>query len=308
MINYLTHDQIDKRLWDACVGQAPNGNSYAWSWYLDIAHPGWEALVECIGGKYLTVMPLTGKKKYGIHYLCQPFFVQQLGVFSVMPLTPARVQEFLEAIPQKYRLIEINLNEGNPLPEAFPGVQYHRTCLLDLQHDYHTLFSNYHENTKRNLKKSLKYSLRLEKEAMIEKIIALFRADRGATVKHWKDEEYHRLLDLARASVVSSNALVYSVQKDDNEELICGGIFLFTHKRITFLFSGNSAEGKRVQAMTFLLDQVVREFSNRPLTLDFEGSDDENLARYYLGFGAREQKYPSYHCYMPKVLYLCTKL
>ena len=60
--------------------------------------------------------------------------------------------------------------------------------------------------------------------------------------------------------------------------------------------------------MTFLLDQVIREFSNRPLTLDFEGSDDENLARYYLGFGAREQKYPSYYCYMPKVLYLCTKL
>lgn len=308
MINYLTHDQIDKRLWDACVGQAPNGNSYAWSWYLDIAHPGWEALVECVDGKYLTAMPLTGKKKFGIHYLCQPFFVQQLGVFSVMPLSPARVQEFLEAIPKKYRLIEINLNEGNPLPEPVREVQYHRNCLLDLQYDYQTLLSNYHENTKRNLKKSLNYGLRLVKEVSVEKIIALFRADRGVAVKHWKDEEYLRLQRLVEQATTSSNALVYGVQEIDKENVICGAIFLFTHQRITYLFSGNSAEGKRVQAMTFLLDQVVREFSNRPLTLDFEGSDDENLARYYLGFGAREQKYPSYHCYMPKVLYLCTKL
>ena len=42
MITYLTHDQIDKTLWDHCIAQAPNGLVYAWSWYLDIVHPGWD--------------------------------------------------------------------------------------------------------------------------------------------------------------------------------------------------------------------------------------------------------------------------
>ena len=66
------------------------------------------------------------------------------------------------------------------------------------------------------------------------------------------------------------------------------------HDRLTFLFSGNSEAGKSCQAMTFLLDQVIREFAGRMGVLDFEGSDDDNLARFYLGFGSIEKKYPSY--------------
>jgi hypothetical protein len=67
-----------------------------------------------------------------------------------------------------------------------------------------------------------------------------------------------------------------------------------TKDRITFLFSGLTVEGKQRQAMTYLLDQVIQKYANQPLTFDFEGSDDENLARFYLGFGGTEAKYPSY--------------
>ena len=59
MINYLTNEQIDKSRWDDCVAHAVNGNVYAFSWYLDIVHPGWEALVEMIDGNYVTIMPIS---------------------------------------------------------------------------------------------------------------------------------------------------------------------------------------------------------------------------------------------------------
>ena len=63
---------------------------------------------------------------------------------------------------------------------------------------------------------------------------------------------------------------------------------------ITFLFSGLTEEGKQRQAMTYLLDQVIQQYAHQPITFDFEGSDDENLARFYLGFGGNETKYPSF--------------
>ena len=63
---------------------------------------------------------------------------------------------------------------------------------------------------------------------------------------------------------------------------------------ITFLFSGLTIEGKQRQAMTFLLDHVIKLNAGKPMTFDFEGSDDENLARFYLGFGGEERRYPSY--------------
>lgn len=294
MINYLKHDQIDQQRWNDCIAHAPNGLVYAWSWYLDIVHPGWEALVEIVDDKYLNVMPLTCNRKYGINYLFQPFFVQQLGVFSRQHVTLETTLRFLKAIPRKFRLVEIRLNEGNPLPEGQKRVDYHQNHWLDLNHDYDTLLANYHDNNKRNLKKSLSNDLRLVKQVPIETIITLFRENRGATVTHWGDPEYDRLKRLAARALSSSNAFVYGVESSENQTIICGALFMISHGRITFLFSGNNALGKERHAMVFLLDQVIREFAGQPLILDFEGSDDENLARFYHGFGSHRVFYPGY--------------
>lgn len=301
MINYLTNEQIDKSRWDDCVAHAVNGNVYVFSWYLDIVHPGWEALVEMIDGNYVTIMPITKKKKYLINYLCQPFFVQQLGVFSRQPITEETTVAFLKSIPRKYRLVEIRLNENNPLPKDAKGVEWHRNHLLDLNKEYSLLSNDYHENTKRNLKKSLNYGLTLVCDADIQEIISLFRENRGASVAHWGDAEYARLSHLTEIAQVSGNAFVYGVKSLNNNEIICGALFMKSHNRITFLFSGNNALGKESQAMTFLIDHVVREYAGQPLVLDFEGSDDENLARFYHGFGAEPIMYPgfTYRCFNP---------
>lgn len=294
MIAYLRHDQIDQTRWDDCIAHAVNGNVYAWSWYLDRVHPGWEALVEMEEDKYLSVMPLTGNKKYGIHYLFQPFFVQQLGVFSREEPSAETVRSFLESIPRKFRLVQVRLNERNPVPECAKGVVLHQNHLLDLNKSYDDLFAQYHDNTKRNLKKSLNYGLRLVKDVPMASVIALFRENRGASIHHWGEPEYRRLEALAQLAIASSNAFVYGVQLSDNEEIVCGALFMVSHGRITFLFSGNSPVGRETQAMTYLIDRVIREYASRPFIFDFEGSDDEDLARYYRGFGSVSTTYPSF--------------
>lgn len=287
MIQYLQHNQIDKAKWDTIITEC--GNIYAYSWYLDIVHPGWEALVE---DDYQSVMPLTGGKKFGIDYLYQPFFVQQLGVFSKRPLSPEQQSGFLYAIPKKYRFAEIRLNEGNKCIDGIQGIDFHRNVLLDLNHDYEEIRANYHANTKRNLAKAENNGLEITNETGLSEIIGLFRANRGATVKVWGDAEYTRLLRLADAASRLQAAFLVGVTK--NAELLCGALFLKKANRITFLFSGNSEAGKENQAMTFLLDAVIQKFACQPMVLDFEGSDDDNLARFYLGFGGTETKYPSY--------------
>lgn len=294
MITYLKHGQIDKTRWDECIATAVNGNVYAWSWYLDVVHPQWEALVEMNNDKYLSVMPLTCKRKYFVNYLCQPFFAQQLGIFSINPITEDTTLAFLQAVPKKFRLIEIRLNEGNPVPKTLKGMDLHRNHVLDLRNSYDSLSSNYHDNTIRNLKKSSKNGLRLVKAVPIDTVIRLFRSDRGASVKHWCDQEYARLKRLSEVALTSSNAFIYGVQSSDNDAIICAALFLRSHGRIVFLFSGNSALGKETQAMSYLIDQVIREYSGQSYGFDFEGSDDDQLARFYHGFGSTPVFYPSY--------------
>ena len=110
MIRYLTHKQIDKEQWDRCVLQSVNSLVYGLSWYLDLASPGWDALVE---DDYQSVFPLTHKRKFSIPYLAQPFFTQQLGLFTTGLLSQDLVTHFLHTIPTKFKLVEIHLNGMN---------------------------------------------------------------------------------------------------------------------------------------------------------------------------------------------------
>lgn len=289
MIQYLTHNQIDKKKWDTAIAEF--GNIYAYSWYLDIIHPQWEALVE---GDYQVVMPITGGKKFGINYLYQPYFVQQLGVFSKQPLTQEKTETFLKAIPERYRFAEIRLNENNTFDKDIQGIEYHRNVLLDLNRDYEAIRANYHQNTKRNLAKARNNNLQLVNAVAPNQVVDLFAANRGALLDKWGEAEYARLTALTEKAVNHYNAFILGVTEAGADELICAAIFMKTDKRVTFLFSGQNQAGKDRQAMTFLLDQVIQKYANQHVVFDFEGSDDDNLARFYLGFGGKEVKYPSY--------------
>ena len=74
-----SHAQIDKTRWDDCLEASCNGLVYGHAWYLDVVCPGWKAWVWEEGGEYQKVFPLTEGRKWGISYLYQPFFTQQLG-------------------------------------------------------------------------------------------------------------------------------------------------------------------------------------------------------------------------------------
>ncbi len=291
MIRFLRHNEIDLKAWDACIGKAPNGRPYALSWYLDTIHPGWEALVD---DDYHSVMPLTAGRKFGVPYLFQPFFAQQLGVFSIDVLTVDNVLRFLEAIPERYRLVEIRLNEDNVVPETQPEIDFHRNITLNLYSPYELLHGSYHTNTRRNLLVAVQNDLRIVKQVSIDTVIRLFRAHRGAAIKVWGNKAYGLLRQLSREMLSRDCAFIYGVTLPDSDEVIAGALFVKWQGRIIFLFSGNSTLGMKKQAMTFLIDHVISNFANRPYILDFEGSDNTNLARFYRGFGGSETSYPSY--------------
>ena len=289
MILYLGHNAIDCAKWDALISDY--GLVYAQSWYLDIVHPDWSALVL---DDYEAVMPITGGKKFGVHYLFQPFFVQQLGIFSRTDLSLEQQIAFLNAIPKKFRFAEIRLNEKNAFVKTVQGVDYHRNVVLDLNPDYNALHANYHTNTKRNLAKAESQALRIVDSVDFQHVVRLFRENRGASLDVWGDAEYATLINLGEVAIRRGAAFTVGVTEKGLEGLLCGALFMQTASRVIFLFSGNSERGKEMQAMTFMMDAVIQRFANQSMLFDFEGSDDNNLARFYLGFGGEERPYPAY--------------
>ncbi len=284
MIKYFSNSEIDTAKWDACIRQSFNGNIYAYSWYLDIVCEGWNALVE---DDYKSVMPLTGRKKYGINYLFQPPFSQQLGVFSVNKFSKEKVEEFLSAIPIRYKLIEINLNKYNQLEEGKFKVQNNLTHELDLINSYVNLRTRYSVNTLRNITKANNKGLTVNYKTDPSEIIKLFRKNKGKDISQLKSKEYRIVKNLIEYCIVKGYGAswgVYTAKK----ELCAGAFFVQSNNKVVFLFSATNSAAKKQGAMPFLIDHFIQENSHRNLTFDFEGSNDKNLARFYKSFGSKE--------------------
>lgn len=287
MIRHLQHHEIDKERWDEVIRKSFNGIIYAYSWYLDIVAPGWEALAS---DDFRKVMPLTGGRKMGIQYLFTPFFVQQLGVFSSSKLSADDVREFLKAIPKQYRYWEINLNTFNNIGGDSVEVKPNLTHELDLIRDIAAIRKDYAENTRRNVKKADLQNLKVIKDPSREEIIALFRNDRGKDVAVLKEAHYDVLRKLLQA-LDARGRLHARGAVNEKGELVAGAFFVEANGKVIFLFSGNSAEGKEKGAMFLIIDHFIAENAHANLVLDFEGSNDPQLARFYRGFGAKECVY-----------------
>lgn len=286
-LKYLTHNEIDYSRWDTCIAGAYNGIIYAYSWYLDITCPGWEALIE---GDYEIVLPLTAGKKYGINYLYQPYFSQQLGVFSLKKLDSEIVEYFIKSIPEHYKFIEINLNTFNKIQNSKLISKRNVTYELDLIRSHENIGKDYSSNTKRNIKKALENKIYLAKGTQPEQLIELFRQTQVRDLKKIKNSDYNNLQKILQLTISNKIGQIYFAYNKDHE--ICAGAsFVTTHRKSIMLLSASNKEGKDKSAMFAIIDGFIKINAERNITLDFEGSNVEGIARFYGSFGAKPCDY-----------------
>ncbi len=286
MIQYLKHIEIDKKKWDRCIDNSPNGLIYAYSWYLTIVCQEWDALVD---GDYESVMPLPKAEKYTFSYLYPPPLTQQLGVFSLHEITTEKTMEFISAIPLHFRYIEMNLNEKNPIIPDILVSKKLVTYLLDFTRSYSEILSNYSTQTKRNLKKAFSSSLSIVQSARPEKIITLFQENRG--MQHELPTAYYSILQKLIETLLEKG-LANSIGMNNKFNELCAGAFFIKSKdRDIFLFSGANDNAYETQAMTLLINSYLEENAGKTKWFDFEGSMDKDLARFYSGFGSEMVEY-----------------
>lgn len=289
VIKYIPHKEINKEAWNHCLDNAVNQMVYAYAWYLDIVSPNWDALVL---GNYEAIMPLTHRKRFTFAYLAQPAFTQQLGVFYSQLEHMNATNEFLAAVPNKFKLIEINLNTFNIQSNSSFIPKQNITCHLDLSKSYDQIKSNYAQQINRNIKKAVKSELTISNEISPQIIIDLFKLNKEKSIKKLKSKVYTTLIDLCRV-LKEMNAIICKGVVNKAGEYIAGAIFVKYNDQAIFLFSGANEEAKSCGAMSYLIDNFINVNANSNLLLDFEGSNNKNLARFYLGFGAKSVNYCS---------------
>ena len=281
-IHYLKQNEIDKQLWDRCIDHAENGLVYGYSWYLDHMADHWDGMVM---NNYEAVLPLPWRKKAGIYYLYQPFLTAQLGLFGNQ-ITADLLRNFLNAIPQKFKLWEFSLNHRNLFP--VPGFELYerRNYILNLNQPYDILIGNYRENTRRNIKRSIQNDCYLRTGIEFNSLIALAKQQTPGD----QEKDFNKISALYQYLKTRDQAKAYGIFSKQNE-LVSSAVFLFSHNRAYYLLVGNHPNGRTLGASHALIDGFIRDFASQNLILDFEGSDISNLAFFYESFGAKEEKY-----------------
>ncbi len=288
MIRYLPHNQIDKTQWDKCISESVNSLVYGFSWYLDLVSPGWDALIE---DDYTTVFPLTHKRKVGIYYLAQPFFTQQLGVFTTELLTQDLVTRFLDAIPAKFKLVEIHLNGFNKVDPLRFDITLRKNHELELIYPYDEISHRYSQNAKRNIRKAHEKGVKILRKVSADELISLFKNNFGQQEGKLKYRNYLTIEKIIAYSVKHATGILMGAGNRDGE-MDAGAFFLKDRTRFILLLGASSFLTRNNGAMFLLLDTFIREYAGQPALLDFEGGNDSKLARFYKSFGARETTYP----------------
>lgn len=282
-IIHYKHADINKAAWDRALDSFTNANVYAQSGFLDLVSPGWDALVV---GEYETVMPLCWREKWGIRYLYQPPFTQQLGIFSRQSINPGTCEAFIAEAKKYFRFAEIFLNEQNPVPGTIEKVNY----LVDLRKDYSLLRAGYRRDAIKNIRRSEKFILQYTPQDSIGELVSLYQQQYGERTPHIRDIDYTNFANWCTIAMQKDQLVLRKVISPGNQ-LAAAALLLYFRKRLYLLQSVTTAAGRQQEANYFLIDNIIREFAGGAELLDFEGSDIPGVAHFYKNFGSYNQPY-----------------
>lgn len=276
-IQHLRHKDIDFEKWDNAMSLCSNRLCYAYSWFLNIVSPKWEALVS---EDFNYLMPLPVKRKYKIPYIVQPHLAQQLGVFSAFQIDDEVLHLFIKNIP--YYSYEINLNENNKHEEVICKKNY----ILKLNESYSILKTQFSKNTVRNIEKARKQKVIIQKNIALDDYLNFYYS----IEKEFISSDKSVLQQLLTEGIKREEVILYGAL-DINNQLIAAVCIFITEQRLTYLFPVSNNVGKQSSAMFMIINELIKEHAEKDILLDFEGSQIEGIARFYKGFGAVNQPY-----------------
>ena len=289
-IRFLGRGEINLQKWDELINSSFNTLPYALSWYLDGVAENWGALVL---NDFEAVMPLVWLRKVGVKCLYQPYYCQQLGVFSVKPLKADVHRLFLKTAGGHFSYIDINLNPTAIIIADEYGLTKRKNLLLPLNSDYRVIQKKYSESHCRNIAKANKSGLLFSEQTDIKSFQAFYLDNINRTKENFKPK-HEKIFKKLTQHLISNNKASVFTANNNTGDLVAAVLIILHDKRLIGIINTSSAAGKRTGASHFLFDQIIKKFSNSDFVLDFEGSSIATIARFYEGFGASEETFFHY--------------
>lgn len=282
LIDLIPNENIDFKKWDRCIKKAFNGNIFAYSWYLNIVSQKWHALVE---NDYERVMPLPFSNIAGNEIIVQPKLAGPLGIFSISTLSEKIVSGFINSIPSEYPYINLKLNKHNQVHESVrkSGKRIHQD--IDLIKPYEKLREIYPDYFNHLLETAYRLDFRIDTKVPVD-AISRFGQKKSPLYAYLHPEELITMQLLVSASVSYKMGQVCGVYGNNNQ-LIAVAFFVWSHQKATMSFCLFNDKKLQLAAFFFLIDDFIRNNSEKNLILHFEINSNSKLVPLLGKIGAK---------------------
>jgi hypothetical protein len=285
MIVYQKNHEIDREQWDNCIRNSHGVKPYAYSWYLDIMSPGWEALID---DDYDAVFPIPAKTRFGIRYIATPIFLQQLGAFAPDKPSDKALGEFLDYIPEFFRLIDLCV--GQKINRNGFQITEKTNFELDLSKPYETLWNNYLPYCRRNIESASRKKTTMVNDIAPRQLLDLFLNNKGKELKGIKQADYQRLDNLMDFCLKNNKGRIVGV-KDSKGKIIFGIFLIEIHGFKSPFFVVNTPESRKKMIGYYVVNEIIKNSSTTKTILDFAGSSIPSIAFFMESFGGKNVPY-----------------
>ncbi len=185
-------------------------------------------------------------------------------------------------------MFRIHLSPEKAIP--FDEVYAESTQVLNLSSGYDALYQRYSHDRKLNLKRALAANWTIMESTDPEPLITLFRANHTAGIDGGVADWAYDILRSLIAELSKRNLMTlrYACQ---NGRIDAGTLFVCEGNRIIYLFNAASEAGRRGNARTLLIDQLIQEKAGMEVVLDFESPEKSTIRDFYRSFGAVEEPF-----------------
>lgn len=272
MIIYLKNSEIDRELWDNCIKNSGSHKPYAYSWYLDIVAPGWEALVD---DDYDSVFPVPCSARFGIRYAALPAFIHQLGAFS--PDKPASdvLIEFLDYMPGIFKMIDLCI--GQNITYSGYKVTERLNCELSLSSPYEKLWERFTPECRRYISNISRKRFELTEDVTPEELAELSMTDKLSAHRKIKYIDYERIKELMHYCINKRKGKIIGV-RTTRKRLIFGVFLVHIRGSVTILLTAETTESREKHTGYYVINEIIKEYSSTAAILDFacrnDGSDE----------------------------------
>lgn len=296
-IQYVDHHQIDPTKWDSAILRSPHPLAYGLFEYLNaVCESQWDALIY---NDYEAVFPLPFKKKFGIKYLVQPVFCQQLGAFGSN--VNVSTHHFLSAIPTRFLRVRLQLNPYFDQTNEIESIQTKPAGIIASSRKLTTKTNmtiqlsqplDYNKDCKKNLHRLAELPIEYKINAIsIREAIDTYRKAWGKQNPEIEDEHY-QLFANACTEKLSFTVTAHHQKEGD---LLGAAIFLITpentKRSLHYVCAGPTEAGKSIGVMHGIIDFILNRYKGENMLFDFEGSSIASVASFYKKFGANEEPF-----------------